>query len=81
MWEFHTLEREDPARAAWEAVGEQILDGWKHGDTRPYGWWLFSSGLVPLSDPNYRGLLLHLEIPADQRAWLAEHDLLQEGEL
>jgi hypothetical protein len=77
-------------QTAWERHRDVILPGWiaRHPGTRPYCWWRFESGLQRKRGPMRLGntvaknviYSLRDSIPEDQRAWLAEHGNLQDGE-
>ena len=82
QWQYpdHRLE----VRAVWEAVRERILPAWieRHPGSRPHGYWIFDADLELKRDKVHRAIVYGRgdSIPENQRAWLAERDLLEAGE-
>jgi hypothetical protein len=81
-WEYVVDQKNCPVRNVWTACRDKIMDDWTGRHTRPYGWWLFDSGIgrkigpMKLTENITAKRVIHSwrdSIPENQRAWLAEH--------
>jgi hypothetical protein len=81
-WEYVVDQKICPVRDAWTACREKIMADWTDKHARPYGWWIFDSGLerkigpMRLTKNIVAKRMLYSwrdSIPDDQQAWLVEH--------